>query len=185
MLCRWQIKVIKWKKFPTIQPTIYLPKWTFWIQLSPNYVMTQAWISAMYLSLNGKPSSKTAESQPHSITRPPKIPPFPLTRPTLFLCADPAMFIAFRKNKKFPHLPTLKCFRKLDQKLKKKIRTAKLMLRIIFFTRLHYMYVFRYCWWYLWQSDYVKKSGLFQGLCGHKILQAMLYTKMFVMSCRL
>ena len=38
----------------------------------------------------------------------------------LWYCADPAIFIAFQKNiKRFSYLPTLKCFRKLDEKLKK------------------------------------------------------------------
>ena len=37
-----------------------------------------------------------------------------------FFCADPAIFIAFQKKiKTFSYLPTLKCFRKLDKKLKK------------------------------------------------------------------
>ena len=49
-----------------------------------------------------------------------KIPVFPLTRMTLFFCADPAIFIAFQKKiKRLSYLPTLKCFRKLDKKLKK------------------------------------------------------------------
>ena len=51
-------------------------------------------------------------------------------------CADPAICIAFQKKiKRFPYLLTLKCFRKLDKKLKN-VRIAKLMLRIIFFNSL-------------------------------------------------
>ena len=65
-----------------------------------------------------------------------EIPVFPLTRPTLFLCADPAIFIAFQKKiKRFSYLPTLKYFRKLEKKLKN-VKIAKLMLRNIFFNSL-------------------------------------------------
>ena len=47
------------------------------------------------------------------------VPVFPLTRPTLCFCADPAIFIAFQKKiKRFSYLPILKCFRKLDKYLK-------------------------------------------------------------------
>ena len=69
--------------------------------------------------------------------RPKKIPVFPLTRPTLFFCADPAIFIAFQKNKNTKIFITTdpKMFQKIGQKAKKKknVRIAKLMLRIIFF----------------------------------------------------
>ena len=38
-----------------------------------------------------------------------------LTRPTLFYCADPAVFIVIQKKVKiFSCLPTLNCFRKID-----------------------------------------------------------------------
>ena len=51
-----------------------------------------------------------------------------------FFCADPAIFIAFQKNKneKIFIPPTLKCFRKLDNFFLN-VRIATLMIRIIFF----------------------------------------------------
>ena len=69
-----------------------------------------------------------------------KIPVFPLTRPTLFFCADSAIFIAFQKKKnknkkRFSYLPTLKCFRKLDKNLKK-CQNCKINA---------YIYVYMYC----------------------------------------
>ena len=32
---RWRVAVKQ--QIPTIKPTIYLPKWKFWLQLSPKY----------------------------------------------------------------------------------------------------------------------------------------------------
>ena len=69
---------------------------------------------------------------------PKKILVFPLTQPTLFFYTDPAIFIAFQKKvKRFSYLPTVKCFRKLDKKLKK-CQNCKINAysRIIFFTSL-------------------------------------------------
>ena len=45
-----------------------------------------------------------------------KIPVFPLTRPTLYFCADPVIFIAIKnKIKRFSCLPTLSLFHKLKK----------------------------------------------------------------------
>ena len=69
----------------------------------------------------------------HRRIRPKKISVFPLTRPTLFFCADPAIFMAFQKKIQiFSYLLTLTFFSKLDKQLKK-VRIAKIMLKIIFF----------------------------------------------------
>ena len=67
-----------------------------------------------------------------------KIPVFPLTRPTLFFFADPAIIvIAFQKKNKKIFIPIdPKMFQKIDKNLLKNVRIAKLMLRIIFFTSL-------------------------------------------------
>ena len=59
---------------------------------------------------------------------------FPLTRPTLFFCADAAIFIAFQKKNKTIFIPTdPKMFQKMGQKALKNVRIAKLIVTSIFF----------------------------------------------------
>ena len=58
---------------------------------------------------------------------------FPLTRLTLFLCRPCNFYCLPEKNKNI-FIPTdSKMFQKIGQKIKKNVRIAKLMLRIIFF----------------------------------------------------
>ena len=68
-----------------------------------------------------------------------KVPVFPLTRPTLFffVLTIQLLLLPFRKKNKKIFIPIdRKMFQKIDKKLLKNVRIAKLMLRIIFFTSL-------------------------------------------------